>query len=177
MKRAFLLSWNPDKWLWDNIDSEIEHIKLFGSVPSNWKCRSKQPKNGDLVFVISVGNKLNNGIVASGTVDCIVENQKDFLDPNKLVRQVYIDLNIIIKPNKESKILDTKYLVNKFPMQNWAPQASGIEMKSEILSDFWIYGKNFSIIIIKNFCKIILSGRIFLHKNYIHRMNVVQRQE
>ena len=143
MKKAYLLSWNPDKWAWEDIDVEIEHIKHFGSVPSYWNCRSKQPKNGDLVFIISVGKKIKNGIYASGIVDCIVDNQEDFLDPNKLVRKVYFDFNIIIKPSNSSKILEAKYLIQQFPVQDWTPQGSGIEIKDEILDEFLVSWNKF----------------------------------
>ena len=68
--KTYLLTWNPNKWDWDNLEDEISNHKEKGYSDSRWSCRNKSIKKGDRVFLIRLGEE-PKGIIASGFSESI----------------------------------------------------------------------------------------------------------
>ena len=63
---TYLLTWNPDRWNWNNLDEAILELNNTGSYIDSWSCgRTKSIKREDRVFLIRLG-KYPKGIIASG---------------------------------------------------------------------------------------------------------------
>ena len=68
--KYWLLTWNPDRWAWDELNGGFEDMKnridQVGKVYDTWSTGvTKSIKEGDRVFLIRLG-KQPKGIIASG---------------------------------------------------------------------------------------------------------------
>lgn len=88
--RAWLLTWNPAIWNWENYKDWCVDTKLGKKHMEPWTCASKQPAVGDEVFLIKTGAKpigiLAHGYVAKGAYET------DHYDPEKSAVGVQWDL-------------------------------------------------------------------------------------
>ena len=65
--KTYLLSWNPDKWNWSDIEESIKKLNETGVFQYSWSCGSnKSIKPNDRLFLIRLGGKGPKGIFASG---------------------------------------------------------------------------------------------------------------
>lgn len=136
-KRAWLLTWNPDNWNWENYDEACISTKDGETVVVPWTCSSKQPIVGDEIFLIKTG-KQPRGIIAHGRV-AKAPYEAPHYDPEKAAAGVvsgHIDAEYDWIQNYENEVLllqdDLKV---KFPEQQWSPMGSGIEIRNEYISD------------------------------------------
>ncbi|MHC6203598.1 hypothetical protein ACYULU_10435 [Breznakiellaceae bacterium SP9] len=89
--KAYLLLWNPNGFLWEEIRSETE-----------WRYQSKQPKAGDLFFITAVGgNPEKRGIFCSGIVDTLIKDVPD-RDPKLGKRNYLVIKEITFLANPET---------------------------------------------------------------------------
>jgi len=129
---SFLFCWNPKNWPFDKLEEKIDEINKTGKARTKWSVAGhKKIKPGDRAFLALVGSK-HRGIFASGYVI-----SESFLSPHwsengKLVPRVLIEFEIILNPNTQ-KILEVQSLKNTISsFQNWSPQSSGIEIRSDV---------------------------------------------
>ena len=64
---VWLLTWNPDRWHWEDYDEECKEASRENPIYFNWSCQSKKIQIGDEFFLIKLG-KLPRGIIAHGTI-------------------------------------------------------------------------------------------------------------
>src|SRR5689334_5317397 len=65
---TYLLTWNPLRWHWDDIDDEVEQLRRDGLIPSQWACgNSRHIAVGDRIFMLKQGPE-PRGLIASGWV-------------------------------------------------------------------------------------------------------------
>lgn len=130
--KTYLLTWNPKKWAWANLEDNIEQIKQFGSSEFSWTTGvTKKIKKGDRVFVIALGKAVRKGIIASGWATSNVKVGKK--DGKK---NVYIDgyFDTIRKANKVFPI-ENLLKNEKYKSVHWMPQASGINIPDEVAEE------------------------------------------
>jgi 5-methylcytosine-specific restriction protein A len=147
IRNTYLFVWNPKKWIWQDIDLNIEELKATGKTIQKWSCRShKKIRPGDRAFLAKVGDA-PRGIFASGTVISEPFMSQHWSGVEKDVPRVLIEFDVLLNPEKES-ILTTEYLATgNLQAQNWIPQSSGISIKPELvgtLEEEWFYFLNAS---------------------------------
>ena len=64
MKKAYLITWNENKWEWENYNEKVIDIAEGKDVVYSWNCSSKQPQIGDEVYLLNY----HTGIVGHGFV-------------------------------------------------------------------------------------------------------------
>ena len=64
---SWLLTWNPDKFNWDNYDEECEEASEEQPIIGSWSCWSKKTQAGDEFYLIKLG-KPPRGIFAHGII-------------------------------------------------------------------------------------------------------------
>ena len=63
---TYLLTWNPSKWPWPELDDCIREIRATGHYRERWSCgRNRKIVEGDRVFLLRQGLE-PRGIVGSG---------------------------------------------------------------------------------------------------------------
>lgn len=67
---TYLLTWNPQRFDWFDIDEEIADLEASGWLEGSWTCgQNKSLKPGDRFYLIRLGYRtLNKGIVGSGVI-------------------------------------------------------------------------------------------------------------
>jgi 5-methylcytosine-specific restriction protein A len=132
--KAYLLTYNPKIWQWNNIGYDIGLLKNDGFVDVNWDCSSKKPKENDLFFIIALGESIQKGLFCSGYVKELYENVPSNVNKKRITNNLNGNITILINPDKE-KILDVNILKEKFPKVRWYTQNSGIEIKEEYINE------------------------------------------
>ena len=70
--KTYLLNWNPENWIWHDMQDGIKTVNTTGCYIRRWSCGniSKNPINiGDDIYLIKLGTE-TNGIIARGTCIC-----------------------------------------------------------------------------------------------------------
>lgn len=134
--KAWLVTYNKDKWFWDGFTEKCEGTKTGQTYVESWACASKKPQIGDEVFLIKLGEQprgiIGHGMVARGIYE------KDHFDTVKAAKgkkekAIDVSFDWLINYDKET-IISQDELEAKCPAQHWSPQSSGIEIKPEALS-------------------------------------------
>lgn len=136
-KRTFLLTYNTDKWNWDNFEQAQKSLMEDGRYIGSWSCgNSKKLRTGDRVFLIKLG-KEPRGIMASGLVfDSVYRApnwNKERRRKGELSNYVNIDFDVIRNPVSNDMLLmeQLKKIDSHF---TWSSQSSGIEIPEYIAS-------------------------------------------
>ena len=134
MKKAYLLTWNPDNWNWSDYKDKVKVVKEGKTVIEPWTSSSKQPKVGDQVFLLK--NKV--GIIGHGHVER-ASYEAPHYDSKKAQEGLttnHIDVKFDwLMDETENNYISLDLLEIVFPKQTWRPQSSGIEIKEEYIND------------------------------------------
>jgi len=130
--KAYLFGWNPLKFAWEDLDKDIRKLKIFGKLTDNWSVAShKTIKPGDRAYIVRLGLE-PKGIFASGFVA-----SEPYLASRKgrIYHRIDITLDVLLNPDKE-RILGFDILKSgDLALQTWAPQASGISIKPQLVDE------------------------------------------
>ena len=130
---TYLFSWNPKKWPWPTYELDIAELNAKKEVTKNWRCISyTKIQPGDRAFIVRVGS-LPRGIIGSGQVI-----SKPFLSPHhknitKDIYRVTVKFDILLNAETEPILTNEILKLGDLATQNWAPQASGISIKPELV--------------------------------------------
>ena len=130
---TWLLSWNPNKWPWENLSKDRAATHEGKTVTHSWRCANTNASVGDTVYLVRIGVE-PKGIIAIGNI--VTAPYKDeHSDESKASEgktQWYVDVSFsrIQDPQANDPYLPeddlSKVTVDK---QVWFPQSSGIEIK------------------------------------------------
>jgi hypothetical protein len=130
--KAYLFGWNPLKFAWEDLDKDIRKLKLTGKLTDNWSVAShKTIKPGDRAYIVRLGLE-PKGIFASGHIA-----SEPYLASRKgrIYHRIDIALDVLLNPDEE-RILGFDILkTGDLALQTWAPQASGISIKPQLVDE------------------------------------------
>jgi hypothetical protein len=130
--KAYLFGWNPLKFAWEDLDKDIRKLKLTGKLTDNWSVAShKTIKPGDRAYIVRLGLE-PKGIFASGYIA-----SEPYLASRKgrIYHRIDIALDVLLNPDEE-RILGFDILkTGDLALQTWAPQASGISIKPQLVDE------------------------------------------
>lgn len=132
---AYLLTWNPKVFPFENFNKLMESVKLYGDIVSNWSVCSSKPKKGDDFYLMMVGQGKMNGLIGKGKI----LSEPYLLRKNG--RRKYVDVSFQrLEDYKTGNVIEQTILKEVCPGQCWSPQCSGIQIKEEyasLLSHLW----------------------------------------
>lgn len=130
---AFLLTWNPDKWPWDELARELDEFRTTGVLVRRWSCgRSRSLAQGDRVFFLKQG-KHGRGVYASGYVQGSVYESTHFVNPAKSSRYVTVAYDAFLDP--VTSLLRREALSEgPLALVHWSTQGGGISIPLEALA-------------------------------------------
>lgn len=130
--RTILLTWNPNKWEWQNLDDMVEETAQLGSCLDKWSVgRSKDIAAGDRFYLLHLG-KEPRGIMASGWVTSEPESKPHWDGSERSALYVDIEYDRLFKP--EHVILPISELQAIMPQQHWTPQSSGTFVREDCIA-------------------------------------------
>lgn len=132
---TYLLTWNPTKLKWTQIDEDINQIQRLGYYERRWSCGNTKTINyGDRIFLMRLGLE-PKGIFGSGFAkSSFYEGPHWDQSPGKTANYIDIEFDFLINSDTD-KIFDANYLkqVDTSNLQRWFPHQSGISIKPEIV--------------------------------------------
>lgn len=137
MKKAYLLTWNPKRWEWNNYKESCLSTEKGIIIEESWTCMSNKPQINDDVYLMKSG-KENKGIIAHGKVIKssyeAPHYNKDEAAKGKTLSRIDVAFDLILDFD-EQDILNQRILNDKFPDQSWSPRGSGISIKQKYIKD------------------------------------------
>tara|TARA_R110001599_G_scaffold263053_1_gene463642 strand:- start:1462 stop:4086 length:2625 start_codon:yes stop_codon:yes gene_type:complete len=141
--QSWLFTWNPVKWNWESLPSDINKVQDGKTVVLGWNCANSNVKSGDRAWLMRLGTP-PKGIFAVGNI--IKEPyEAEHYDPKladqgKTCNYVDIEFTQIFDVFKDPFV--TQDDLNKVIIDNqtWSPQSSGIEIKKRsagLLEKLW----------------------------------------
>lgn len=133
---TYLLTWNPNKWHWRDMPSDIRRCQSDGYLDDRWSCgRNTHIQPDDRVFLLRQG-KEPRGLIASGkTTSHVFEDLHwggDDQTRSLLARYVNVRFDVLLDPDQEPIFrrdwLDTEPFVGV----HWNTQGSGISIPEPI---------------------------------------------
>lgn len=130
---AYLLTWNPENWRWDNIQNDIASIAENGFFDRRWSSGvTKKIQPNDRVFLMKLGSKKPRGIMASGWATSEVFQNTHWGDEAKLAFYVQVHFDTIIDPEQEAIFPIDLLQDGIYASVNWTPQASGMSIPDDV---------------------------------------------
>jgi 5-methylcytosine-specific restriction protein A len=133
---SYLLTWNPQKWPWEDLQNIIAEVAQNGSTKFSWSCgNSKRIVRCDRVFLLRQGIE-PRGIVATGWAESEsyeeVHWREEKAKQGRTTRYVEVRWEVLLNPDTES-IFPREWL-NERPLSkvNWNTQISGISIPDEV---------------------------------------------
>ena len=131
--KTVLLTWNPNKWEWTNLDEMIEETTRLGSCLDQWSVgRSRDIAPGDRFYLLHLGAE-PRGIMASGWIMSEPESKPHWDGSERSTLYVDIEYDGLFKP--ETRVLPLSQLQESAPRQHWTPQSSGTFVKAEYITN------------------------------------------
>lgn len=136
-QKAWLITWNPKLWKWIEYQEAVADTQQGKTLKDTWSCNNTHVKPGDRVFLIVIGMGNQNGIIASGQATSQVF-EKTHWDPEKerqgkTAREISVEFDCVLDYVNQ-KILKLDFLKENYPLQEWSPQGSGIEIKTQYVA-------------------------------------------
>jgi hypothetical protein len=130
--KAYLFGWNPIKWKWETLDEDIKLLGAHGSLEENWSVVShKTIQPGDRAYFVRVGQE-PKGIFASGF---ITSKPYPAFRNGRSYYRININFDILLNPDKESILGMDILKTGNLAAQTWAPQASGISIRPQLVDE------------------------------------------
>jgi 5-methylcytosine-specific restriction protein A len=144
--KAYLLTWNPKYWAWENIGKEKQKLQNSEIVETEWDCYSSKPEEGDIFFIVAVGESRRKGIFCTGYITEFVKNVPSLIIERKTTKRntnrIIGNINYLLNPETEI-ILDINDLNKNYPEQKWSPQNCGIVINDKYVNDLIDFWENF----------------------------------
>ena len=127
---TYLLTWNPAKWPWPELDKCIQTIKTTGHYSDTWSCgRNRKIVEGDRFFLIRQG-KEPRGIIGSGWVASPVFDDRHWDEVKQAAGQrawyVMVDFDVLLNADREPILSRAQLDAGVLGHMHWDSQSSGI---------------------------------------------------
>jgi 5-methylcytosine-specific restriction enzyme A len=134
---AFLYTWNPNRWSWNDQKNAIVRIKNGNEYKRRWSCgNTKRIEIGDLFFLMRLADN-PKGIIGCGYV-LSQPREGDHWDEEKAAEgKSTLSTKLWFKALSDDPIISLAYLEDQYPNQKWTPQASGISIPDEIAQELF----------------------------------------
>jgi energy-coupling factor transporter ATP-binding protein EcfA2 len=140
---SLLITWNPSNWDWNDYDNAISVTQAKGDYELEWSCAKRSTQDGQRVFLLLIGTKDQNGIIASGyavgeSFSALHWDPKR-ADAGEYINKIKVRFDKILDYREDHYIYQS-VLEERFPNQHWSSQSSGITIRSEYtdaLENLW----------------------------------------
>jgi 5-methylcytosine-specific restriction enzyme A len=103
---TYLLTWNPQKWTWEDLQEDVDELAEKGFVTFRWSCgNSKRIAKGDRVFLLRQGEE-PRGVMASGWAESDsfeeIHWREEKAQKGRTTRYVKVRWDVLLNPETES---------------------------------------------------------------------------
>ena len=143
MSNTYLLTWNPSKWDFEGGYYTFYQRVVNGENPIiEWRAANSSIKQGDTLFLMRLGEAPRGIIfkgVAMGSGHPSRHYEIERAKTGEMINRVDVQF-VSAGDYSKGEYIDWSVLKERFPNQNWTPQASGIEIRDEYcdaLDELW----------------------------------------
>ena len=131
-RHAYLLTWNPEKWHWENIEEQATRTAEGRPVLDRWSCgRRKNIRVGDRLFLLRQGVE-PRGIIGAGyalsTPDEAPHWDAERRDRGEMALRVEVRFERLLNPDVDDPLPLAKLQAGPLASVNWRTQISGIDI-------------------------------------------------
>ena len=119
---TILLTWNPDKWEWDDYADDVKRSRT-APVVTNWTVATRGIVKGDQAFLLRQGR--DRGIVASGAIRSAPYPEAHWDGSGRTAEYVDVEFDVILDVDER---LPIEILEAQAPSVHWSPQQSGTKV-------------------------------------------------
>ena len=125
--KTWLITWNPNRWDWENLKEDIVSLQKYGFLDLRWSCgRTKRIVAGDRVFLMRQGTE-PRGIIASGLVQTPPYYQPHWdRDRNDQALFITVRFDTLVDPAIDGLLPIAQFNDGPLAQVHWATQTSGI---------------------------------------------------
>lgn len=148
---TYLLTWNPNRWQWDDLQANVEEVAEKGFHLGRWSTGvSKKIQKGDRLFLIRLGTE-PKGIIGSGSAESNVYEddhwEESAAEEGKYAKYVDVRFDVLLNPELDPKAVLSRKELNGLGKMHWDSQGSGIRIPETVarrLEDAWadFHGKD-----------------------------------
>lgn len=139
--KTYLFTWNPKKWLWEDLALRANESAAGKVVYEPWSCSAnfKKIRKGDRAFLVKLGSKKSNGIIASGWIksdpksDLHWNPEKSALGEKTFFAEC--EWERLLNPDVDVPLLLAEFKKGKLASMHWTPQSSGVQIPDEITEE------------------------------------------
>ena len=141
---TYLLTWNPQRWPWDDLVDEARRLRHGKGLAGRWACgNARSLKPGDRFFFLRQGRQ-PRGIVGSGRITSAPRSGRHW-DLERCKRGVlarYVDLRfeVLLDPEREAPLGVAELTRGPLSEVHWRTQISGIRIADDaaaLLEKLW----------------------------------------
>lgn len=131
--RSFLMTWNPARWHWDDLERQLQELQTQGSFEGRWSCGNRRDLPvGSRAFLIKLGEE-PRGIMGAGMTLTVPEEGPHY-DPalaDEGKRAFYIRIRWF-SMHRLPQIPFERLTHQPFSDVHWAAQAAGVEIPAGV---------------------------------------------
>jgi 5-methylcytosine-specific restriction protein A len=133
---TYLLTWNPAKWPWPELDECIREIQTAGHYLERWSCgRNRKIEEGDRLFLLRQGLE-PRGIVGSGQAVSDVFDDWHWDEAKRAAGQrvwcIDVDFDVLLDAEREPILPRTRLNEGVLGQMHWDSQSSGVNIPDEV---------------------------------------------
>lgn len=134
-RHNYLFSWNPNNWAWDDLQQTVDKTRKGETTVIAWRCSSNKIVAGDVAWMMRLGAGIERkGVMAKGNVVSSPYMDKHWNEEKanageqcSYVDIAFTDVRDVFNDNFVTNEQLGDIIIDK---QQWSPQSSGIEIKS-----------------------------------------------
>lgn len=143
MSHTYLLTWNPSKWDFEGgYKTFLQSVKNGENPIIEWRAANSSIVKGDILYLMRLGEE-PRGIILKGIAMGSGHPSKHYEAERAATGEMInrVDVQFVSAGDYfHGEYIDWKVLKERFPEQNWTPQASGIKIRDEYsneLNELW----------------------------------------
>jgi 5-methylcytosine-specific restriction protein A len=137
---TYLLTWNPNKWHWREMEADIRRCQRDGYLDDRWSCgRNNRIEPNDRVFLLRQGRE-PRGIIGSGWATSHVFEDRHWSDSrdthHATARYINVRFDVLLNPDQTPQSVFRRDWLDSAPLNrvHWNTQMSGIIIPDDVAS-------------------------------------------
>ena len=132
---AYLYTWNPNKWNWEDLQDAICRVNNDEQYDRRWSCgNTRRIARGDMFFFMRLGVE-SKGIIGCGCVSSTTYESPHWDQEKRANGKTALYTNLRFRMLSENPIFPIEFLQDKFSDYNWTPPSSGRSIPDKIASE------------------------------------------
>ncbi len=128
---TFLVTWNPRKFAWNDLDKQYERVRRKGFLNELWTCRTTRVEKGDRIFLLRQGVD-PRGIMGAGYALSEAKTGTHYAGTGAAMRYIDVRWDNLLHPMREPILQRRELDGAAFTDMHWDTQSSGTVIPAKV---------------------------------------------